>query len=126
MQYSTLFEKLEKKGYKLKLSDIRGIKVEHLSSSKGNKIPNQIEITLTLDEKGTIRLFQSYDTIIAAVCYVGIHYPYVFVDFKYNYSTTTSKYRNMFFANTCSYYATTIALEKAIKDGIVKVIDLNN
>jgi hypothetical protein len=63
------------------------VKVENLESHQGNKMPNQFRISTS---EGVF--FQSYDSIIAK-----IHKGQTWLDEKYwNYSTTTSKYRNLF------------------------------
>lgn len=127
MQYITLFKELKKQKHNLKLSDISSIKVKNLLSSNGNKVPNQFEITLSFNGKGTIRIFQSYDTTIAAICCVSKGGPFVFVNKAYSYSQTTGKYRNLFFKDNMYYkYSTLPTLEKAIEDGDVIVIDLNS
>jgi hypothetical protein len=63
------------------------VKVENLESNQGNKMPNQFRISTS---EGVF--FQSYDSIIAKV-YKGK----VYLDERYwDYSKTTSKYRNLF------------------------------
>jgi len=64
------------------------IKVENMKSYSGREIPNQFIIRT---DKGVF--FQSYDSIIAFKSYNGKTY----LDKHYwDYSKTTSKYRNMF------------------------------
>ena len=64
------------------------IKVYNMISPNGNKVPNQFEIYTS---KG--KYFQSYQSIIAFIDNNG----QVFLDEElWNYSRTTSKYRNIF------------------------------
>jgi hypothetical protein len=64
-------------------------KVINMESSQGNKVPNQYII----DTPGKL-IFQSYKTIIAMKDYQNGK---IYLDKrKWNYSTTTSKYRNIF------------------------------
>lgn len=60
------------------------MKVTNMTSSNGNKVPNQFIIE---DDNGTI-FFQSYNTVIAKKQDGRI---YLDID-NYNYSKTTSKY----------------------------------
>lgn len=72
------------------------VKVENMSSPRsGREVANQFVITL-YDEQGTLHeFFQSYRSIIACKTY-GQN-PHIELDEHYwNYSTTTSKYRNEF------------------------------
>ena len=65
------------------------MRVENLTSNRGNTIPNQFEIT---DDLGNI-FFQSYNSIIVKICVTGE----TLLDSHYwNYSVTTGKYRNIF------------------------------
>ena len=64
------------------------VKVENMRSSRGNQVPNQFIIWTN---KG--KYFQSYRTIIAFID----NNNNVFLDKdSWNYSRTTSKYRNIF------------------------------
>ena len=64
------------------------MKAYNLTSNNGNKVPNQLEI---IDNNGT-KYFQSYNSIIIKQTtnntYLDSYY--------YNYSRTTSKYRNLY------------------------------
>lgn len=71
-----------------KLLDL--IKVEQMTNYKDNPVKNQFIIRI----KGCI-IFQSYDSKIAAVDY-DKNEIILFPD--WNYSTTTGKYRNIFFS----------------------------
>ena len=88
------------------------MKVFNMVSSKGNKIANQFIIN---DEYNN-QLFQSYNSIIAKRYTNGM----VELDKKYwNFSKTTSKYRNMFLdeSNQETNYK--------VKIGVYKLVDLN-
>lgn len=69
------------------------MKVQNMISNKGTTVPNQFIVT---DEQ--FRYFQSYDSIIAKKdnkndkLYLDSYY--------WNYSNTTSKYRNIFLNET--------------------------
>ena len=74
------------------------MKVENFQSNNGNSIANQFILT---DTKKRISVFQSYDSIIAKKVYkVGIGYKITLDSYYWNYSKTTSKYRNMFLGET--------------------------
>ena len=95
----------------LKLN-IMKTKVMNMKSNKGNDIPNQFIITT---EEG--RYFQSYNSVIAFKPYNNGQ---VLLDCSdWNYSTTTSKYRNQFLNET------TKETQKKIDQGIYKLVDLN-
>jgi hypothetical protein len=86
------------------------IKAHNLTSPQGNKVPNQIVITGDGSET-----FQSYGTTIATKNGKGVE-----LDRKFwNYSRTTSKYRNVFLDET------TKETEAKIKDGTYALADLN-
>ena len=86
------------------------MRVQNMISSKGNSVPNQFIIT----DNGTT-YFQSYDTII-----VKVTKDCIFLDENYwNYSITTSKYRNLFLGETKK------ETEKKIKKGTYVLTDLN-
>lgn len=86
------------------------MKVENMTSSNGNSVPNQFEI---YDDNA--RYFQSYNSMI--VKQIGND---VFLDAKYwNYSKTTSKYRNQFLNET------TKETQTKIDNGTYKLTDLN-
>ncbi len=87
------------------------IKVSNLISDSGNNIANQFSIRTN---KG--RYFQSYESMIAFVPYHGLTQ----LDSNYwNYSRTTSKYRNNFLG------LTTAQTKQQIADGIIKLTNLN-
>ena len=69
------------------------MKTQNMTSPRGNKVPNQFEIS---DE--TYLWFQSYETIIARI---NKRTRQITLDLNaWNYSTTTSKYRNKFLGMT--------------------------
>lgn len=72
------------------------------SPSTGNEVANQFIITI-----GTAIYFQSYQSVIAKQEY-GV--PTILDRNKWDYSRTTSKYRNEFLGMT------TAEIKKAIKD----------
>lgn len=87
------------------------IKVRNLISKSGREVPNQFDITV-----GGCRYFQSYNSIIVKIDGSG----QVYLDSYYwNYSNTTSKYRNQFL---CEDTKTT---KQKIKSGEYKLINLN-
>lgn len=87
------------------------MKVLNMTSNRGNDVANQF-IIKTDDET----IFQSYDSIIAKVDYENN----ITLDSKYwNYSRTTSKYRNMFLNMS------TDEIQKGIKSGNIKLDNLN-
>ena len=104
------------------------MRVENMTSSRGNKVPSQHIIT----DNG-IKTFQSYDSIIATIEdilgpatdsqspnrkeYLGER---VTLDKNYwDYSRTTSKYRNQFLCET------TKETQAKIKSGEYILADLN-
>jgi len=87
------------------------MKVSNLISKLGNNVANQFEILTD-----TARFFQSYNSIIAKVdndnnITLESHY--------WDYSKTTSKYRNMFLNMS------TNDIKKDIKSGNIKLDNLN-
>jgi site-specific DNA-adenine methylase len=86
------------------------MKITNLTSNKGNTIANQFEI-----RSENAVYFQSYQSIIVKI-QDGITY----LDPVYwNYSKTTSKYRNQFLGED------TKETEKKIKEGIYILTNLN-
>ncbi len=94
------------------LDKLTKMRVENMISSSGNSVPNQYEIT-TRD--GTF--FQSYKSII---CFIDNDGRIFLDENKWNYSVTTSKYRNKFLNET------TRETKKKIKDGTYFLYDLNS
>jgi hypothetical protein len=90
---------------------INKIKVENMVSKSGNTIANQFQISTP---QGLY--FQSYDTIISFIDITG----QIWLDeSKWNYSTTTGKYRNIFLREKRP------ETEYKIKKGIYKLTNLN-
>lgn len=88
------------------------MKVENMRSRSGNAVPNQYIVTTDNGDK----FFQSYATVIARKAKTGK----IALDKKHwNYSTTTSKYRNQFLAMT------TAETKAAINSGKIELVDLN-
>lgn len=94
------------------MKTINKIKVGGMSSPRGgNDVPNQYIIWT---DEG--RYFQSYQTLIAFVDHSG----QITLDKeRWNYSVTTSKYRNQFTGFD------TNETRKRIADGTIKLEDLN-
>ncbi len=88
------------------------MKVENMIGKNGKAVKNQFVIT---DDNGN-KTFQSYNTIIAKKDIKGI---LTFDINKWNYSNTTSKYRNIFTE------LTTKETEKQIKSGLIRLENLN-
>ena len=87
------------------------MKVQNMYSPNGNQVPNQFEVTT---ERG--KWFRSYSSNIVLIDNDG----QVWLDEHYwDYSATTSKYRNMFLGNA------TKDCKQLIRDGIYKLTDLN-
>ena len=90
----------------------KNIKVLNMISSKGNKIANQFVIVTPEGD-----YFQSYNSVIAFINNEG----QVFLDKnKWDYSTTTGKYRNIFLGEKKDL------TEKRINNNNYVLIDLNN
>lgn len=86
------------------------MKVQNLTSANGNEVANQFEII----DNGK-RIFQSYQSVICV-----IENDVVTLDeYYWNYSRTTSKYRNIFLGED------TKETERKIKEGIYKLANLN-
>ena len=85
--------------------------VINMKSSKGNKVPNQF-IIWTDD----YQFFQSYQTIIGRRDIKGN----IFLDKnRWDYSVTTSKYRNQWLGMN------TKEIKKAIDNGTIQLVNLN-
>jgi hypothetical protein len=86
------------------------MKVENFTSSNGNSVPNQFLLT-----DGNKKVFQSYKSVIAV-----IENGKVSLDAKlWDYSQTTSKYRNQFLKETKK------ETEAKIKSGEYTLTNLN-
>jgi|5_EtaG_2_1085323.scaffolds.fasta_scaffold88739_2 hypothetical protein len=97
------------------------MKVYNLENNNGNKVRNQFEIFDDCDNK----FFQSYDAVIVKIenCRHGDFGEItrkIYLDERYwNYSKTTSKYRNMFLNED------TKQTERKIKEGVYTLTNLN-
>lgn len=86
------------------------MKVKNMINNKGNSVQNQFVI-----EDGDKKIFQSYNSTI-----VLIKNGKVFLDKNFwNYSKTTSKYRNLFLNED------TEATKNKIKKGVYRLANLN-
>lgn len=85
-----------------------------LQSSKGNDVPNQVRIIT----KG-YEYFQSYNSIIVVIDYTKENKIVWLDEYYWNYSRTTSKYRNEFLEED------TETIKKKIKSGEYKLANLN-
>jgi hypothetical protein len=85
--------------------------VQNMTSNNGNKIPNQFII-----QAPDGLYFQSYRTVIAFKPLAG---PLHLDRDRWDYSRTTSKYRNIFTG------LTTKETERRIKSGEIVLVDLN-
>ena len=88
------------------------VKVRNMLSRRGSEVPNQFVIRT---DEG--KYFQSYNSVIA---FREFGSGQVFLDeSKWDYSNTTSKYRNMFLRET------TQEIRKKIEEGVYKLVNLN-
>ena len=103
------------------------MRVKNMTSAKtGRSVPNQFIITITETElingepiERVVKYFQSYKSVIAKkVMRCGRLFVYLDLH-KWNYSTTTSKYRNQFLDET------TKETKRKIKSGEYILADLN-
>lgn len=91
------------------------MRVENMTSPNGNPVPNQF-IIKTKDTA----VFQSYSSTIVRIEYGPDGKEKVFLDKdKWDYSRTTSKYRNLFLGKT------TQQIKARIKSGEYQLVDLN-
>ena len=90
------------------------MKVENMTSANGNKIANQFII---FDSEFT--LFQSYDSVIVKTYFEHGKRKVYLDEYYWNYSVTTSKYRNLFLGET------TKETQKKIDSGEYTLTNLN-
>jgi len=88
------------------------MKVRNLTSSRGNEVRNQFEIW---DDAGN-RFYQSYDSIVVKV---NVRGEIILDEYYWDYSRTTSKYRNSFLGMT------TEEIKQQTKDGRIRLENLN-
>ena len=91
------------------------MKVTNMKSARGNDVPNQFII-----HTPEHILFQSYESVIVKITHSnGVRI--VFLDETYwNYSNTTSKYRNLFLGKTSR------EVKNNIDKGVYILTDLND
>jgi len=87
------------------------MKVENMTSAKGNKIANQFLITDNGEE-----YFQSYKSMIAKKSEGKIYLD----EYYWDYSVTTGKYRNQFLGEGIA------DTRKKIEQGVYILTDLNS
>ena len=87
------------------------MKVRNITGRSGQPVKNQFII-----EDGKSTVFQSYDSIIAKK---SGGRTYLDKD-RWDYSTTTGKYRNQFLGMNKKQ------IEQAIEDGAIYLVDLND
>jgi hypothetical protein len=90
------------------------MKVSNMTSSKGNKVANQF---IVYTPEATF--FQSYDSMIVKTTFEDGERVVYLDEYYWDYSKTTSKYRNDFLGEN-----TTIIKDK-INKGIYKLTNLN-
>lgn len=95
------------------------MKVQNMTSSKGNNIANQFIITGIDSDDCDFETFQSYDSVIATRRTIGGEYE-IKLDSRYwDYSVTTGKYRNQFLGETKK------ETQAKIDSGVYILTDLN-
>lgn len=88
------------------------MKVTNLTNGRGRKVANQFIIT-----NGNVYTFQSYNSVVAVVNFDNST---ITIGGNWNYSTTTSRYRNAFFEGLgLDELSDTASVRKAIKNGEV-------
>lgn len=88
------------------------MKVTNITNGRGRKVPNQFIIT-----DGNMYTFQSYNSVVAIVDFDN---SIITLGSDWNYSTTTSRYRNAFFEGLgLDELSDTANVREAIKDGEV-------
>ena len=90
------------------------MKVSNMTTSNGNKCPNQFII---FDSEYTA--FQSYDSIIAKTTFEDGKRIVSLDSHYWNYSVTTSRYRNQFLGES------TKETQSKIDSGVYRLVDLN-
>lgn len=87
------------------------MKVRNITGRSGQPVKNQFII-----EDGKSTIFQSYDSIIAMKSGGRTYLD----KYRWDYSTTTGKYRNQFLGMNKKQ------IEQAIEDGAIYLVDLND
>ena len=87
------------------------MKVRNMTGRSGQPVKNQFIL-----EDGKSTIFQSYDSIIAMRSGGRTYLD----KYRWDYSTTTGKYRNQFLGMNKKQ------IEQAIEDGAIYLVDLND
>lgn len=87
------------------------MKVRNMTGRSGQPVKNQFIL-----EDGNSTIFQSYDSIIAMKSGGRTYLD----KYRWDYSTTTGKYRNQFLGMNKKQ------IEQAIEDGAIYLVDLND
>ena len=90
------------------------MKISNFTSDKGNKVPNQFII-----HTSEYTIFQSYDSTIVKTTFEDGVKVYYLDEYYWNYSKTTSKYRNQFLGEN------TKETQVKIDNGTYKLVNLN-
>lgn len=90
------------------------VKVESMTSPNGNQVANQFIIY-----SPDCTLFQSYESVIVKTTFEDGKRVVYLDEYYWNYSKTTSKYRNLFLGET------TKETQKKIDEGVYKLVNLN-
>jgi hypothetical protein len=90
------------------------MKINNMTSNRGNKIANQFII-----HTPEATYFQSYQSIIIKTTFEDGQRVVYLDEYYWNYSNTTSKYRNLFLGENSKI------IENKIKKGIYKLTNLN-
>ena len=101
----------------MKPSVIQNVHIKNMESYKGtgDEVANQFVITVDTD-KGRVMVFQSYNSVIAMRDENG---NITLDENKWDYSQTTSRYRNQFLCEN------TAETRRKIQQGIYTLADLN-
>ena len=91
------------------------MKVENMTSARGNKIANQFII-----DDGIVKVFQSYDSVIVKKYFSDEKWEVYLDENMWNCSVTTSKYRNQFLGENKA------ETQRKIDAGIYELADLNS
>ena len=95
------------------------IRVRNMTSERsGREVANQFRI-----REGNNVYFQSYDSVIVKIDRKNNEV--IFDENTWNYSTTTSKYRNKFMHRELGMYTNVADCRKAIDEGKIILADLN-
>lgn len=90
------------------------MKINNMTSSRGNKIPNQFII-----HTPEATYFQSYQSVIIKTTFEDSKRVVYLDEYYWNYSKTTSKYRNLFLGEDSK------TIQKKINNGIYLLTNLN-